>query len=185
MPIGLPQTPGLQVILRLAQDLASKMKSPLVRPEHCLLAILQRGAGMAHQIFGEFKIAPSSVARSLVESMREAGGSGAEPAPGECPGDDLLESANRIAAELGCPWVSTEHLLLAMMKEEGTVASKVLYGAGFDYEKARSTALALYGDRFPDACELQRLLKEQGVDWNDPSTLSQSCECNPWKPLTD
>ena len=53
-----------------------------------------------------------------------------------------LQQANELARALGSSYIGTEHILLGVLRQEGSIAAKVLNNAGVTFDKAR-TALSL------------------------------------------
>lgn len=53
-----------------------------------------------------------------------------------------LQQANELARVLGSSYIGTEHILLGVLRQDGSIAAKVLNNAGVTFEKARA-ALSL------------------------------------------
>ena len=53
-----------------------------------------------------------------------------------------LQQANDLARALGSSYIGTEHILLGVLRQDGSIAAKVLNNAGVTFDKAR-TALSL------------------------------------------
>ncbi len=53
-----------------------------------------------------------------------------------------LQQANELARALGSSYIGTEHILLGVLRQEGSIAAKVLNNAGVTFDKAK-TALSL------------------------------------------
>jgi hypothetical protein len=62
-------------------------------------------------------------------------------------GRSVVAQAKDEAHELRDPAIGTEHLLLALLREHGTVASFVLDSSGLDYEQARSAVAEVQRER--------------------------------------
>ncbi|MGQ7363991.1 Clp protease N-terminal domain-containing protein, partial [Streptococcus suis] len=47
------------------------------------------------------------------------------------------ESAERIDTQMGSSYVGTEHILLGVLQQEGSIGAKILKNAGVTFEKAQ------------------------------------------------
>ncbi|MCE5229574.1 ATP-dependent Clp protease ATP-binding subunit, partial [bacterium] len=136
-----PYTPGMREVLKLSKAEAGRLGHDYIGPEHYLLGIIRKGDGLAIQTLMNLDVDLEDVKLEL-ERMVEVGKG---PTVGLfSPNADakrVLETSKQIANDMKHGWVGTEHLLLALIKEEQTLASKCLRQFGVDFEKARKEVL--------------------------------------------
>jgi len=128
-------------VIELAMSIAGTADQEYLGTEHVLTAIQQEGSGIGAKLLEHLKIdehrlkeAVDRFARSDMEQTWVFG---------KLPGSPYLKSvvaaavemAERMSAEVVC----TEHLLLAMLKEEGSVAQQVLADLGVTYPDAHTS----------------------------------------------
>ena len=88
----------------------------------------------------------------------------------------VLDNANRQAAALGHGYIGTEHLLLALLEEEGGVALRVFESAKIDRARARQEMLEAVSDA--GQADGDKRLGEGGVgEW--PATIGGVSPCPP------
>ena len=128
---------GRQTIV-LAQAEARELQHSYIGTEHLLLGILMEGGGVAVDVLDSLGVTGD---RARAEVVRMAG-SGPDPVAGQKPFTprtrDVLLRANRIRLSLGADAVEPEHLLLALVRDDGGVAIRVLTRFGVDPETIRT-----------------------------------------------
>ncbi|HEV3294414.1 MAG TPA: Clp protease N-terminal domain-containing protein, partial [Streptosporangiaceae bacterium] len=118
--------------VHLAQEEARLLRHGYVSPEHLLLGLLYEGEGVAAKALEALGISWQD-ARDQVEEIT---GHGQAPATGHLPftpqAKKGLELSLREALALGHLSIGTEHLLLGLLRADGSVAVQVLarLGAG-------------------------------------------------------
>ncbi len=136
-----PYTPGMREVLKLSKAEAGRLGHDYIGPEHYLLGIIRKGDGLAIQTLTNLDVDQEDIKMEL-ERMVEVGKG---PTVGLfSPNADakrVLETSKQIANEMKHGWVGTEHLLLALIKEDQTLASKCLRQFGVDFDKARKEVL--------------------------------------------
>ena len=138
-----PYTPGMREVLKLSKAEAGRLGHDYIGPEHYLLGVIRKGDGLAVQTLMNLDVDLEDVKMEL-ERMVEMGK--AMPMGLFSPNADakrVLETSKLIATEMKHGWVGTEHLLLALIKEENTLASKCLRQFGVDYEKAKKEVVTV------------------------------------------
>jgi ATP-dependent Clp protease ATP-binding subunit ClpB len=122
-----------QAALAEAQQQAVARDHQAIEPEHVLFALLSDPEGVVYPLLHQLNVAPRTVRDRVDEALERlpkvfAQGNVAEarisPATGR-----LLEAAGREAEGLTDEYLSTEHLLLAMLDVDGP-AGRILSGAG-------------------------------------------------------
>ena len=144
MPIDkTPYTPGMREVLKLSKAEAGRLGHDYIGPEHYLLGVIRKGDGLAVQTLMNLDVDLEEV-KMEIEQMVEMGKG---PTVGlfspNADAKKILERSKQIANEMKHGWVGTEHLLLALIREEHTIASKCLRKFGVDYEKAKKEVITV------------------------------------------
>ena len=120
--------------LHQAATLARARGNPVVNDAHLFLALLAQDDGIVVPLLQK---AGLNVAQLTAETEREIerfptqSGTAAEPSLSR-ELSRALDRADEEAKALGDAYVSTEHLLLALLEEKGTTAKQLLSAAGVD-----------------------------------------------------
>lgn len=125
-----------QEALVAAQNLAERNGNSQVEPEHLLLALLEQSEGVAPQVLSKMNIATGALAQQVrAELQRLPRVSGAGVQIGVSPRlRTVLVRAHDELSQFGDEYVSTEHLLLAILDRAGGTAQRILQQAGITRE---------------------------------------------------
>jgi ATP-dependent Clp protease ATP-binding subunit ClpC len=125
-------TPRMDRVIRLSQRIARDYGQDYVGTEHLLLAILEEGTGAGVDILREFAVdlpKTKEVVDRLVKSSLED-----TWVFGRLPGSphfrNVMSAAIEQARQLESKFICTEHMLLALAKEPGSVAHTALAQLG-------------------------------------------------------
>ncbi len=125
-------TPRMDRIIRLSQEIAREYEQDYVGTEHLLLAILSDGTGMGSAILngqgitmGKAKRVVDELIRSRMEDTWVFG-----RLPGTPHFRNVMASAIEEARQLESKVVCSEHLLIALSREKGSVAQVTLSELG-------------------------------------------------------
>jgi len=135
-------------VLALAQDEAIRFNHNYIGPEHLLLGLVREGEGVAGRVLGSLGVELSK-ARAAVELKIGRGNSTTPPSeiifiPRY---KKIVELAIDEARKLGHNQIGTEHLLLGLVRDSGTMASEVLESLGVSLDKARHQVIATLGQQ--------------------------------------
>ena len=134
-------TPRAQSALRLAQASAEELGHSYVGSEHLLLGLLREEGGAAHRCLAEQAVTGEK-AREAIAEIVGTGLAGLAPPQGLTPrAKRVIENAVGESARLGGSYVGTEHLLLGILRENGTMAMRVLSTLGADPKKIQAALL--------------------------------------------
>ncbi len=130
----------VQTVVTRARAIAAEADHEYLGTEHLLLAIADEGTGIGARLLEAFGIdqyrLTAEIERLVKKSMEETW------VFGSLPGSPHLKStvaqAIALAQELESKEVCTEHLILAMLKEKGSVGERALGKLGLKYENARA-----------------------------------------------
>jgi len=138
---------GGQKVITLAMEEAHRLGHNYLGTEHILLGILKEGNNIAIQVLEKMGVSLSGLKTRIEEMLStthrvESFYMGAQIALTP-RAKRVLELAYTEAKELGHPYVGTEHLLLALLREGEGVAVKALEEEGVDLFRARSAVNAI------------------------------------------
>ncbi|MDE7243188.1 MAG: ATP-dependent Clp protease ATP-binding subunit [Oscillospiraceae bacterium] len=134
-------TPRAQNALRLAQESAEELGHSYVGSEHLLLGLLGEEDGAAHRCLTEQAVTRER-ARDVIIRIIGAGLPGLAPPQGLTPrAKRVIENAVGESVRTGSGYVGTEHLLLGILRENGTMAVRVLQTLGADPKKLQAALL--------------------------------------------
>jgi ATP-dependent Clp protease ATP-binding subunit ClpC len=112
-----------QVVV-LAQDEARTLKHNYIGTEHILLGLLREEEGLAARVLRSLDITVEEVRAQVARII----GQGDEPPDANVPftprAKKVLELALREALSLGDNYIGTEHILLALVRENEGVAAR-------------------------------------------------------------
>jgi ATP-dependent Clp protease ATP-binding subunit ClpB len=121
-----------QEALRAAQELAQSRSNQELTPEHLLLALLDQQDGITSALLRKLGADPGLVRQSTLEAINSetrVGGAPVEVHAGKRL-QAVLEDAARQAREFKDEYVSSEHLLLALVVKDHGAATRALKDAG-------------------------------------------------------
>ena len=134
-------TPRAQNALRLPQAAAEELGHSDVGSEHLLRGLLREEAGAAHRCLAEQSVTAER-ARAAVIDIVGTGLAGLAPPQGLTPrAKRVIENAVGESGRTGGGYVGTEHLLLGILRENGTMAMRVLDTIGADPRKLQTALL--------------------------------------------
>jgi len=130
-------------VVVLASEEARMLSHNYIGTEHILLGLIHEGEGLAAKALEQLGITLESV-RAQVE---EVIGQGQQAPTGHIPftprAKKVLELSLREALQLGHSYISTEHILLGLIREGEGVAVQVLLKQGADLGRVRQQVMQL------------------------------------------
>ncbi|MCK4223653.1 MAG: ATP-dependent Clp protease ATP-binding subunit [candidate division Zixibacteria bacterium] len=122
--------------IEYARDEAARLKHDYIGTEHLLLGLLRLGEGKAVEILVNIGIDLNELRQSMEDVVQPSGGT---LAMGQLPltarAKKLLEVSAQEARALRSKDIDTEHLLLAILRDEEGVAAQVLSMYDLDYKE--------------------------------------------------
>jgi ATP-dependent Clp protease ATP-binding subunit ClpB len=160
-----------QEALQQAQSLAEKRNHQAIDVEHLLFALLGQKEGVVLSLLQKLGVAVGSLAESLQKSLDRlpqiTGGAGQTFITPRLK--KLIESAEAEAQALKDEYVSTEHLLLAMVQDGGE-AGRLLKQLGATRDKILNALVSIRGAQRitdPNPEEKYQALEKYGRDLTD------------------
>jgi len=136
-------------VVKLANQIAREYQQEYVGTEHVLLAIAREGRGVGAQVLAEHGIDETKLRRQIDEllkrSMEDTWVFGR--LPGTPHYRNVIAKAIEEARKLKASEVCTEHLLLALLAERGSVAHNALRALGLKLTEARKAVARRCGAR--------------------------------------
>lgn len=130
-------------VIKLANQVARQFDREYVGTEHLLLAIVEEGSGRGAEVLRKLGVTPAALRREIDalvrKSMEETWVFGR--LPGTPHFKNVMATAIEQCQQLEGKELCTEHVLLALLRERGCVASKALGALGVTFEKVRAELL--------------------------------------------
>lgn len=118
------------------QMMAERNGNSQVEPEHLLLALLEQGDGVVPQLLNKLDVAVGALSKNLVAEINRfprISGESAQLSVSARLRKVLVEAHDQMGT-FGDEYVSTEHLLLAILEKAGGAAERILKQAGLNRE---------------------------------------------------
>ncbi|MCP4590987.1 MAG: hypothetical protein GY842_09600 [bacterium] len=126
-------------VMALANQEAQGLKHEYIGTEHILLGMLHEGMGVGADMLRDFGVDPAK-ARVELEAIIRPGT--VEGTVGRLPQHqrvkNVIEHAVEEARGLGHHYVGTEHVLLGLLREEGSLAAQVLAKLNLNVQDVRA-----------------------------------------------
>jgi ATP-dependent Clp protease ATP-binding subunit ClpC len=130
-------TEAARKAIEFARDEASRLKHDYIGTEHLLLGIIRLGEGHAVDAIANLGLDLEDLKASIEEVVQPSGGT---MTMGQLPltarAKKTLEVSGQEARALKSKDIDTEHILLALLKDEEGVAAQVLSTYEIDYKEA-------------------------------------------------
>jgi len=129
----------VQQVIQYSREEALRLGHDFIGTEHLLLGLIKLGEGLAVQILQNLHVELEEI-RDTIEDMVEP--SGAVAKIGNIPFTKRAEKVLKVSYIEGKNYsseiIGTEHLLLALVKDEDGMAAQVLNGFNITYENAKA-----------------------------------------------
>jgi ATP-dependent Clp protease ATP-binding subunit ClpC len=129
----------VQQVIQYSREEALRLGHDFIGTEHLLLGLVRLGEGLAVQILQNLNADLEDV-RETIEEMLEPSGSVAKM--GNIPFTKRAEKVLKVSYIEGKNYnseiIGTEHLLLALVKDDDGMAAQVLSGFNITYERAKA-----------------------------------------------
>ena len=141
-------SPNVEKVIKLAHEIAREYDMEYVGTEHVLLAIQREGTGVGAKLLAKHGITEGSlkaeVDRLVQKSMEDTWVFGR--LPGTPHFKNVVAVAIEQARQLKSKEVCTEHLLLGLLRESGSVARQALNNLGITHANAVRDILSITAD---------------------------------------
>ncbi|HWQ74055.1 MAG TPA: ATP-dependent Clp protease ATP-binding subunit [Syntrophomonas sp.] len=152
-----------------AQEEARELGHPAIGTEHILLGLLREGEGVGAKALMNLGVDLENVREEIKKYIGQNEPSQEEPA-GDLPitprVKKVFNNAFDEARMQGVNYVGTEHLLLAVLREDESVAGQVLLSMGVKLDDLREQVILLLGGEFTGMMN-----QEPGPETNNPAAM--------------
>jgi uncharacterized protein (TIGR03435 family) len=138
-------------VLFFARYEASQLGSIDIDTEHLLLGLIRESKGLTIRLFAKAGVALDDLRD---EVLRRVPARSKTPESAEMPfsaaAERILQHAAREADRLLHDYIGTEHLLLGLLREQGSVAVGVLTSGGLRLDRVREQIVELLSEKRPE-----------------------------------
>lgn len=135
-----------RVINEIAQDEAKRLGSDFIGPEHILLGLLKEEDSVAIKILTNLNINLNELRKEVEKRTRESSGALLmDVSQGHDRYQKMIEISKDEAKRLKHNYVGTEHILLALLRDNNNVAGGSLSSFSVNYSVIKSEILRLLG----------------------------------------
>jgi hypothetical protein len=155
-------------VIALADSEAQALRHSYVGTEHLLVALTLEEEGVAYGVLAGLGLSNERVRVRIVQIVGagEVGGDGEDGHDRSLTprAERVLEMALREALSVGHNYIDTEHILLALVRENEGAAARILLDEGADPEKVRRETLAALGWRKnqPQRLSIRQDIRQSG-----------------------
>lgn len=136
--------------ITLAVEAAEDLDHSYVGTEHILLGLIHEGTGVAAKVLAEHGVSEEKVTELVSQLIAPDNMVRLAEQNGYTPGAKrVLESSYREAVRFKAPLIGTEHLLIAIIRENDCVATRLLNTIGVNIQKLYIDILAALGEDAP------------------------------------
>lgn len=133
-------------VIELAKKSAKRLKHSYIGSEHILIGLLEEGSAVGARVLEANGVEEDALLELIEQLIVPEGNVGLMDKEGFTPrAERVLEAANREAERFKADRIGTEHLLIAMIKEPDSVATKLLITLGINLQKVYVDTLAAMG----------------------------------------
>lgn len=141
-------TERVRKILHIAREEAIRFRHNFIGTEHLLLAMIKEGEGVGAMVLINLGVELNELRKAIENSITIGSGGKIDVTLGN-EARVCLNYAMEEAKNLGHTYIGTEHLLLGIIRTEGSIGAQILVSMGIDYDIAKN--------------EIIQLLKPEGV----------------------
>ena len=137
-------------VIVLAQEEARMLNHDRIGTEHLLLGLIHEDQGVPTEALESLGISLEAVRRQVEEITGRGRGAPSGHIPFMTPTKAVLERSLREALQLGHDYIGTEHILLALTREDDGTAAQVLTRLGADLDRVRQQVIRLVRSAGPE-----------------------------------
>jgi uncharacterized protein (TIGR03435 family) len=134
-------------VLFFAREEASQLGSTCIATEHLLLGLIRDGKGLTNRLFAGAGIALDDLRDEVLRRVpARSKTSTSSEIPFTAAAEGVLQHSAAEADRLSHDYLGTEHLLLGLLSEQGSVAADVLTSRGLRLDRVREDIVKLLSD---------------------------------------
>ncbi len=138
-----PYTPGMREVLKLSKNEAGRLGHDYIGPEHYMLGIIRKGDGLAIHALRNLEVDLNELKRQIEAHVEPGSGPTVGLFTPNAAAKQVLEAAYAVAKQLNHGWIGTEHLLLAMIRDESSLPARCMLPFGVDFDKTQREVIGL------------------------------------------
>lgn len=139
-------------VMSMGRQEAQRLNSEFIGAEHILLGIVAEGGGLAARVLKTMNVDPkrilAEVEKLVTPSVAAASILGQLPFSPRAK--RVIELAGEVSSSLKHDVIGTEHILLALLKENESIAAQVLTNLGVKTLEVREMVLEVLGSNPPE-----------------------------------
>ena len=136
-----------EIVSVLAQDEARQLGSKQLLPEHVILAMIKNKEGLAYQVFDKLLLEPQALLDFIQKFFSDEPKTPTlDSLPVSRRYQQLIDIADIESNALHNDYIGTEHLLLAAIREEGSITNRFFKAADYTIMDARFVVMELQGE---------------------------------------
>jgi ATP-dependent Clp protease ATP-binding subunit ClpC len=174
-------TEQAQEAIQISQQMAMQFKHSQWDVEHILLALLVQRQGLVGEILKELKVNTDVIRGQVEDTLKntpkvayQTGQIYATPRIAQ-----VMQKADEEATRLKDEFISTEHLLIAIVSDDKGDAARILHGAGVTQEKVYAALQKLRGSRRVDDARAESKYRSLQKYGRDLTELARKGELDP------
>ena len=157
--------------LELAQDLAMELGHKYIGTEHILYGLAEEGTGVASQVLENQGVDSEGVKKEIIDAIGTSDEIEDPESIGFTPRSKrVIENAFMDARSVGSEYIGTEHILIGILKEGDSIATRILFELGADPQKIYNEIIKMLNEQ--GESEEQREPAGNG-SFNSTPTLNQ------------
>ena len=134
-------------VLFFARYEASQLGSASIDTEHLLLGLIREAKGLTTRLFADAGIALDDIRDEVLRRVPERPKiSTSVEIPFSAAAKHVLQHAAQEADRLSHDYIGTEHLLLGLLREQGSLAADVLTSRGLQLDRVRERIVEFLSD---------------------------------------
>lgn len=122
-------------VMHYSQEAAAELNHNYIGTEHILIGLLREKEGLACQVLEDHGVTEEKVMRMVSQLIHGSNTAVAEPEEYTPRSRRILELSNREALRFKSTAIGTEHLLIAVLRENDCVAAQILASLGVQAQK--------------------------------------------------
>ena len=160
--------------LEIANEIAMELGHSYIGTEHILYGLTKEGSGVAAKVLENQEITPEIIIDKIIELVGSE-----EPNEGTLGFTPrtkrVIENGFIEARKLGYSYIGTEHLLMGILREGDSIATRILIELNSNISKLYNeiTKIINEGEEFYQSEEKQKNIETRSGSYNQTQTLNQ------------
>ncbi len=164
--------------LKKAQEDAISCHQKYIGTEHILLGLLDQAEGLASRVLIQNGLSYQKFLDMVLEESQSLGDPGKIQYAREYSpkAEHILSTSEMEAFQFGCEEIGTEHILLAMLREQECIAVRLMAGLGINLKKVYLDTMTASGVSEADAQKEYQVITGQKKAKKQASMIESYCD---------